>query len=154
MGSLIIYNRILSFIKRHIKKDAQWQEYCKREERIQNYIAKKNGTPHGTFLVPPDIDAHTDYSKRSFFVFKSEEDHGAQTSQFDRLLNGCKGYDPKLHRDDRANANSRGLHVNDEERKRTVPSVSSSEYGYRPPLETPSNDHRRICVVQTEFFSS
>ena len=42
-------------------------------------------------------------------------------SQFDRLLNGCKGYDPKLHRDDRANAKSRGLHVNDEERKRTVP---------------------------------
>ena len=53
--------------------------FFQREERIQNYIAKKNGTPHGTFLVPPDVDAHTDYSKRSFFVFKSEEDHGAQT---------------------------------------------------------------------------
>ena len=75
-------------------------------------------------------------------------------SQFDRLLHGRTSYDPKLHRDDRARANSKGSQVNNEERQRKVPSLSSSHYGYRPPLETPSTDFRRVSVVNTEFFNS
>lgn len=75
----IFYLRILNYINYDYLKNMMSYYFFQREERIQNYIAKKNGTPHGTFLVPPDVDAHTDYSKRSFFVFKSEEDHGAQT---------------------------------------------------------------------------
>ena len=51
----------------------QWCEYCKREERIQNFISEKNGVPLGTFLDPPQVEAHGQISKKSFFVFKNDE---------------------------------------------------------------------------------
>jgi hypothetical protein len=74
-------------------------------------------------------------------------------SQYERLFHGRTNYDPKMHRDDRANANSKGLSVNEEERRRKVPSLSSSHYGFRQPLETPNGDVRRVAIVKSEFFN-
>ena len=57
----------------------QWCEYCKREERIQNYIAEKNGAPLGTFLTPPNVEDHGERAKNSFFVFTNDtQKDGAQ----------------------------------------------------------------------------
>ena len=55
-----------------IRKKGRWCEYCKREERIQNFISHRNGAPYGTFLDPPEVDAHKSCEENSFFVFKND----------------------------------------------------------------------------------
>uniref|UniRef100_A0A8D0CCU1 Cilia and flagella associated protein 90 n=1 Tax=Salvator merianae TaxID=96440 RepID=A0A8D0CCU1_SALMN len=75
-------------------------------------------------------------------------------SLYDCIFKRPMGYDPKLHRCDREHAKSRGLHVNDEEKVRPVPVLSSSEYGRRidKPVEQLSRDHVRVKHVETEFY--
>merc|ERR1711935_810625 len=70
-----------------------------REERIQNYMCTKNGQPHGTFLVPPEVEAHDCKEHQSFYVFQNQT-NCKKNSQYERLFNGEKDYDPKTHRDD------------------------------------------------------
>ena len=77
-----------------------------REERIQNYMSTKNGQPHGTFLVPPDVEQHDCKKHQSFYVFQNQT-NCKNKSQYERLFNGEKEYDPKTHRDDRAHAKSK-----------------------------------------------
>jgi hypothetical protein len=133
-------------------KKGQWCEYCKREERIQNYMCQKNKQPYGTFLDPPDVSEHERKENQSYFVFKNEANHKGKT-QYERLFNGNNSYDPMSHRDDRAHARSKGLNVNTEERTRRVPSLTSSNYGFRPPLEAPERKHVRVATVKSEFYN-
>ncbi|XP_070575390.1 cilia- and flagella-associated protein 90-like [Ptychodera flava] len=75
-------------------------------------------------------------------------------STFDRLFNKEEGYNNKLHRCDREHAKSRGLHVNDEETIKVVPTLASSEYGHRLDQfkDPPDRLHVRIQHVNTEFY--
>ena len=45
-----------------------------------------------------------------------------------------------------------GLDVEGEERGRAVPVLANSEYGHRPPLETPDRQHVRVGLVKREFY--
>lgn len=93
-----------------------------------------------------------DPPERTAFNSKKEEKYANST--YDRLFREDKGYNNKLHRDDREHAKSRGLTVNDEEKIKTVPSLSSSEYGHRLHMCADSQDrqHVRIAHVRTEFY--
>ncbi|XP_053099779.1 uncharacterized protein C5orf49 homolog [Hemicordylus capensis] len=75
-------------------------------------------------------------------------------SLYDCVFKRPMGYDQKLHRCDREHAKSRGLYVNDEEKARPVPVLSSSIYGRRidKPVEELIRDHVRINRVQAEFY--
>jgi len=64
----------------------QWCEYCKREERIQNYIAEKNGAPLGTFLTPPNVEDHGERAKNSFFVFTNDTQKDGAQNRFDKII--------------------------------------------------------------------
>lgn len=73
---------------------------------------------------------------------------------YDRLFRKEYGFNNKLHRDDREHAKSRGLLVNDEEKEKEVPTLSSTEYGHRLDMfaDQPDRKHVRIARVKAEFF--
>ena len=47
----------------------------------------------------------------------------------------------------------KGLTVNYEECQRKVPSLTSSNYGSRKPLEAPERKHVRVATVKSEFYN-
>ncbi|XP_060597518.1 cilia- and flagella-associated protein 90-like isoform X2 [Ruditapes philippinarum] len=75
-------------------------------------------------------------------------------STYDRLFRKQIGYNNKLHRDDREHAKSRGLIVNEEEKIKPVPTLSSSIYGHdlETELDPPDRKHVRIAHVKAEFY--
>ncbi|GFO24032.1 hypothetical protein PoB_005053700 [Plakobranchus ocellatus] len=86
--------------------------------------------------------------------FNSERKEHYPGSRYDRLFAKVDGYNNKLHRDDREHAKSRGLTVNDEEKEKEVPTLSSTIYGHRLNLHVdhPDRKHVRIGHVQSEFY--
>ncbi|KAF7260864.1 hypothetical protein EG68_01666 [Paragonimus skrjabini miyazakii] len=60
----------------------------------------------------------------------------------------------KLHRSDRRHDKLIGLHTNDEEVTKAVPSLSSSLYGHRLANQYDPRDrsHARIMLVESEFY--
>merc|ERR1711976_183318 len=90
---------------------------------------------------------------RTYYNTDRQERYSSST--YDRLFHQDFGFNNKLHRCDRDHAKSRGLHVNDEEKIKDVPSLNSSIYGHRvdpSELDPPDRKHVRIAHVQTEFF--
>ncbi|XP_058475822.1 cilia- and flagella-associated protein 90 [Solea solea] len=77
-----------------------------------------------------------------------------QVSMYDLVFHQAEGYDMKVHRDDRRHHKGRGLDVNAEERSRSVPVLSSSEYGRRPipVLYAPGRQHAHVACIKTEFY--
>ncbi|KAK3085710.1 hypothetical protein FSP39_007635 [Pinctada imbricata] len=75
-------------------------------------------------------------------------------STYERLFRKELGYNNKLHRDDREHAKLRGLTVNNEEKVKEVPTLSSTEYGHRLDLHVdhPDRKHVRIATVRAEFY--
>ncbi|XP_032894352.1 uncharacterized protein C5orf49 homolog [Amblyraja radiata] len=71
---------------------------------------------------------------------------------YDRVFQVQQGYNNKIHRDDRENSGSHGLHVNAEEKVRIVPVLTSSFYGKRPQLEPTNRNFVRVAHVQAEFY--
>ncbi|XP_046359894.1 uncharacterized protein C5orf49 homolog [Haliotis rufescens] len=86
--------------------------------------------------------------------FGSEKKGRYSNSTYDRLFKQDEGYNNKLHRDDREHAKLRGLTVNDEEKEKIVPTLSSSEYGHRLKIHVdhPDRAHVRIGYVNSEFY--
>lgn len=115
-------------------------------------MCQKNGQPNGTFLIPPEVEQHDRKEHQSFFGFQNTTNDKTKT-QYERLFNGDDSYDAKTHRDDRAHAKSKGLTVNYEECQRKVPSLTSSNYGSRKPLEAPERKHVRVATVKSEFYN-
>ncbi|XP_062583030.1 cilia- and flagella-associated protein 90-like isoform X2 [Saccostrea cucullata] len=87
-------------------------------------------------------------------VFNTPKQDRYPRSTYERLFRKEYGYNNKLHRDDREHAKSRGLVVNQEEKGKEVPTLSSSEYGHRLDLfvDNPDRQHVRIAHVRAEFF--
>ncbi|XP_028397408.1 uncharacterized protein C5orf49 homolog [Dendronephthya gigantea] len=90
-------------------------------------------------------------SNESYFKAQTKR---SQPSTYDRINHVTCGYDQKLHRDDRAFAKSRGLHVNKEEKSVCVPSLSSSIYGHpsREPLEVIDRKHFSVQTCKKDFL--
>ncbi|XP_039978245.1 uncharacterized protein C5orf49 homolog [Xiphias gladius] len=77
-----------------------------------------------------------------------------EVSMYDQVYHQAEGYDIKLHRDDRKHYKGRGLDINEEEKSRAVPVLSSSEYGRRPVpvLYETGRQHARVACIKAEFF--
>ncbi|XP_063951528.1 cilia- and flagella-associated protein 90-like [Lytechinus pictus] len=75
-------------------------------------------------------------------------------STYDRLFNWSEGYNNKLHRCDREHAKSKGLTVNDEEKEKVTPTLSSSNYGHKLDqfADPPGRAHVRVGHVKSEFY--
>ncbi|KAG7499834.1 hypothetical protein JOB18_000884 [Solea senegalensis] len=78
-----------------------------------------------------------------------------QVSMYDLVFHQAEGYDMNVHRDDRRHHKGRGLDVNAEERSRSVPVLSSSEYGRHPipVLYAPGRQHAQVACIKTEFYT-
>ncbi|KAL3983575.1 hypothetical protein ACER0C_015200 [Sarotherodon galilaeus] len=78
----------------------------------------------------------------------------SDVSMYDRLNNHVEGYDMRLPRDDRKHWKGRGLDINKEERSRTVPVLSSSEYGRRPApaLYFTERQYARVAGIKSEIY--
>uniref|UniRef100_A0A3Q4GG82 Cilia and flagella associated protein 90 n=1 Tax=Neolamprologus brichardi TaxID=32507 RepID=A0A3Q4GG82_NEOBR len=80
----------------------------------------------------------------------------SDVSMYDRLHNHVEGYDMRLPRDDRKHWKGRGLDINKEfqERSRTVPVLSSSEYGRRPAptLYFTERQYARVACIKSEIY--
>ncbi|XP_022616660.1 uncharacterized protein C5orf49 homolog [Seriola dumerili] len=77
-----------------------------------------------------------------------------EVSMYDHVYHQAEGYDMKLHRDDRQHHKGRGLNMNEEEKSRAVPVLSSSEYGSRPvpALYETGRHYARVACIKAEFF--
>ncbi|XP_070840096.1 cilia- and flagella-associated protein 90 [Chaetodon trifascialis] len=77
-----------------------------------------------------------------------------EVSMYDQVFHQAEGYDMRLRRDDRKHYKGRGLDINKEEKSRTVPVRSSSEYGRRPVpiLYQPGRQYARVACIKAEFF--
>ncbi|XP_073933852.1 cilia- and flagella-associated protein 90 isoform X1 [Castor canadensis] len=75
-------------------------------------------------------------------------------SLYDCVFKRSLDYNQKVHRDDREHAKGLGLHVNEEERERSVGVLSSSVYGKRihQPIEPLNRDYGRVNHVQADFY--
>uniref|UniRef100_A0A3B4FUT9 Uncharacterized protein n=1 Tax=Pundamilia nyererei TaxID=303518 RepID=A0A3B4FUT9_9CICH len=80
----------------------------------------------------------------------------SDVSMYDRLHNHVEGFDMWLPRDDRKHWKGRGLDINKEfqERSRTVPVLSSSEYGRRPAptLYFTERQYARVACIRSEIY--
>ncbi|XP_048745277.1 cilia- and flagella-associated protein 90-like isoform X1 [Ostrea edulis] len=100
---------------------------------------------------PPE---RTVFNTPNQLVSKPREQNRYPRSTYERLFRKEYGFNNKLHRDDREHAKSRGLVVNNEEKVKDVPTLSSSEYGHRLEMfaDHPDRKHVRIAHVRAEFF--
>ncbi|XP_023116737.1 uncharacterized protein CFAP90 [Amphiprion ocellaris] len=75
-------------------------------------------------------------------------------STYDQVFHQAEGYDMKLHRDDRRHYRGRGLDINEEEKSRVVPVLSSSVYGRRPApaLYQTGQQYARVACIKAQFF--
>ncbi|XP_039265877.1 cilia- and flagella-associated protein 90-like [Styela clava] len=126
------------------QKKLQWCEYVRREKHIADKAYDSWGKAYGTWLTEEQI-------KQNLSYFNNSKDH-KEYSEYERLFHLKRGYEEKLHRDDRANRI--GLNVHDEERKKAVPILSSSVYGIRPKLEEQARQHVIIESVNKGFYRS
>ncbi|XP_069114782.1 cilia- and flagella-associated protein 90-like [Argopecten irradians] len=76
------------------------------------------------------------------------------STNYKRLFHIKYDYDSKIHRDDRKPMSTTGQAMHEEETRRTVPVLSSSQYGNRvyKPLETFSRTHVCIEHIQKGFY--
>ncbi|XP_018653458.1 hypothetical protein Smp_164070 [Schistosoma mansoni] len=72
----------------------------------------------------------------------------------DKLAIHEDDFNPKLHRSDRRHDKLLGLEINQEEKIKTIPSLSSSIYGHRlnKNIENNERKHNRIMLVENEFY--
>ncbi|XP_026156221.1 uncharacterized protein C5orf49 homolog [Mastacembelus armatus] len=82
------------------------------------------------------------------------ESKAPEVSMFNRVYQQAEGFDMKLHREDRKHYKGRGLSINEEEKSRTVPVLSSSEYGRRsvPVLYQTNRQYAHVACMEAEFF--
>ncbi|KAM4550713.1 cilia- and flagella-associated protein 90 [Fundulus diaphanus] len=78
----------------------------------------------------------------------------ANMSTYDRIFHQVEGFDMKRPRDDRQHWRRKGLNINQEERSRAVPVLSSSEYGrHLPPVPNQTaRQYARVASTKSEFY--
>jgi len=133
----------------------------------QNPDIIKVDTPTDTFVlrgrpcelsafsyIPPDRQKQTAELRTYFSVPRPPHKDRKTSSVYDRTYNLDFGYNQHLLREDRQHFNSRELYVNDEERCRTVPCLSSSLYGHRLPsdIDPLERKHGHVEIIKSEFW--
>ena len=125
------------------QKRAVWCEFVARETWDQRRAYLQWNMPYGTKLTAEDLEKEKTY-------YNNNKEH-KKIPIYDRFFDRVERYNQKLHRDDRATRI--GLNVINEERKKDVPLLSSSLYGFKPEsLETPSRVHAKVHNIQKQFF--
>ncbi|XP_015749268.1 PREDICTED: uncharacterized protein C5orf49 homolog [Acropora digitifera] len=135
----------------HEQKKEQWRESMRTETRFRRThvitsgrneaLSKAWKIKFSRHLCNAEVD------NQNYFNTKKQHD---KVSNYDRTFHIKTGFCSKLHRDDREH--TRGLNVNAEEKTKAVPVLSSSLYGHRPLLETPSRRHVRVATVKRDFY--
>ncbi|XP_020614834.1 uncharacterized protein C5orf49 homolog [Orbicella faveolata] len=127
----------------------QWRESMRREILLRNsHLISSNCSEALSKAWKTNFSRHIS-SDAVLNYFNSNKQHD-RISNYDRTFHVKTGYCSKLHRDDRVH--TRGLNVHAEEQTKAVPVLSSSLYGHRPPLESPSRRHVRVATVKRDFY--
>ncbi|KAM4725057.1 cilia- and flagella-associated protein 90 [Anableps anableps] len=98
--------------------------------------------------IPP---LQNEPKEMSYFNTKSEV---CDVSTYDRVFHQVEGFDMKQRYKNRQNCKGRGLNINQEERSRPVPVLSSSEYGrhFNPTLNRTVRRYERLSTIKSEFY--
>ncbi|CAL8069578.1 unnamed protein product [Calicophoron daubneyi] len=96
--------------------------------------------------------SHNLPKERTFFNSPKKPDKA--TCVYDAVFSKDDDLDQRIHRSDRKHDKLYGLHTNDEEKTKAVPSLSSSLYGHRLGKAYDTNDRKnaRIMIVESEFY--
>ncbi|XP_031555968.1 uncharacterized protein LOC116292756 [Actinia tenebrosa] len=130
----------------------QWRENVRREFRInKNHFINsgKSADVCNTWKVNFSRYFKGEQPLQNISYFNTGKKSKA-LSIYDRTFHIEEGYCSKLRRDDRQH--SFALDIYSEECKKDVPTLTSSQYGRRPALETPSRKHCRVLTVKRDFY--
>ncbi|XP_063710452.1 cilia- and flagella-associated protein 90-like [Symsagittifera roscoffensis] len=89
----------------------------------------------------------------SYYNYKKEP---KEVFSYDRIFHQPKGYNQKLHRDDREHAKHEGLDIHKEESSKVVPTKVASIYGHNldRAMDPNTREHVRIAHVENTFYSN
>ena len=122
----------------------QWEEAVRHENEVTKTHPVNKDKSAEEFLNSQEAESAQTY-------FNNKKSH-AVSYTYDQSFHIEEGYNSKLKRDDRLH--NVGLKVNEEERSKPVPILSSSVYGQRSPLEQTNNEHFRVAYVRRDFYRS
>ncbi|KAL4234221.1 hypothetical protein ACF0H5_005874 [Mactra antiquata] len=91
-----------------------------------------------------EIDELIEERKNCWFGPRTKSTVADVIAPYDRLFHAKSDYNAKMHRDDRQSVQMIGCSIHDEEAKRHVPLLTSSNYGHR--LDKPLETFKRGCV--------
>ncbi|CAH8617668.1 unnamed protein product [Schistosoma margrebowiei] len=99
------------------------------------------------------VPTHRKLPKDRIYFNSSEKKQG-NPCIYDSIFSKEDDFNPKLHRSDRRHDKLNGLEINQEERTKNIPTLSSSIYGHRLNKTIDNNDrkHVRIMLVESEFY--
>lgn len=121
-----------------VQVEEQWRESVEHERRIAKlHPATKAREPINVSGLKP-INCYNNVKTRK------------EISAYDRTFHFPDSYCAKLKRDDMQY--TQGRDVNSEESVKTVPTLTSSVYGHRSPIEKPERKHAREELVKKDFY--
>lgn len=124
-----------------VQVEEQWRESVKSEHRIaKSHLASKARDP-----------ANATVDLKPINCYNNAKDH-KERSLYDMTFHFPENFCGKLKRDDMQY--TQGLDINAEERTKAVPTLSSSVYGHRPPLEKLERQYAREELVKKDFYRS
>ncbi|OWF48019.1 uncharacterized protein C5orf49-like [Mizuhopecten yessoensis] len=132
-----------------------WKKILQRRDRISNRHLSNVGDGSQDW---PGIKQWSrqmiDDNKDTVYGPRTRTTVADVSTNYKRLFNTNYDYDSKIHRDDRKPMSTIGQAVHEEETRRTVPLLTSSQYGNRvyKPLENFSRTHVCIEHVQKGFY--
>ncbi|VDP50945.1 unnamed protein product [Schistosoma curassoni] len=106
--------------------------------------------------MPLDMLVIHDEFLKSCCCIESNQQYWKQGNPciYDSIFSKEDDFNPKLHRSDRRHDKLIGLEINQEEKSKDIPTLSSSIYGHRLNKNIENNDrkHVRIMLVESEFY--
>ena len=130
-------------------KDNLWKECNRKYRKIhkEHLSTRGNGTD-----IWPGVKVWTQEEKDNPECYYSKTKKHEHVFNYDRMFHQEEGYNSKLHRDDRQH--TVGLDIQAEEHQRSVPVLSSTEYGrhVERPLEERVTCYKRIERVHKGFY--
>ncbi|KAM6899574.1 cilia- and flagella-associated protein 90 [Xenentodon cancila] len=115
---------------------------------FQEALTKPLSTFSAYSYVPP---RRNEPKEMSYF---NKDSKVSDVSTYDHVFHQAEGFDTRLPRDDRKHWRGRGLDINQEERSRVVPVLSSSEYGHRSSaaLYQTHREHAHVARIKADFY--
>lgn len=121
-----------------VQVEEQWRESVESEYRIaKSHPATKAREPVN------------ESDRKPINLFNNVKPH-KEKSSYDRTFHFPDNFCGKLKRDDMQY--TQGLDINSEERGKAVPTLSSSVYGHRSPIEKLERKYAREELVKKDFY--